>query len=167
VAVRDTAMEAGSSWSSGGGATAGGCRGTDDRVTGSVVGMGTTSPRICPEFARVLVLDEALHPVESRTERAETQVLDPIVCTGARVRPVRTKIFSFTADQARRSPVGHGGDLHLRAQSQALLPAPACDRVARGSVEGLRRWVMMARRAGARKGDQWYRSGDDGLRLFP
>jgi hypothetical protein len=137
VAVRDTAMEAGSSWSSGGGATAGGCRGTDDRVTGSVVGMGTTSPRICPEFARVLVLDEALHPVESRTERAETQVLDPIVCTGARVRPVRTKIFSFsTADQARRSPVGHG-------------------------------WVMMARRAGARKGDQWYRSGDDGLRLFP
>jgi hypothetical protein len=37
------------------------------------------------------------------------------------------------------------------AQSWALSLVPACDRVACGSVEGLRRRVMMARRAGARK----------------
>jgi hypothetical protein len=68
VAVREAAVDAGSSWSSGGGATAGGCRGTDDRECRQHGHHLAAHP---PGVARVLVLEEALYPTESHTERAK------------------------------------------------------------------------------------------------
>jgi hypothetical protein len=68
VAVREAAVDAGSSWSSGGGATAGGCRGTDDRECRQHGHHLAAHP---PGVARVLALEEALYPTESHTERAK------------------------------------------------------------------------------------------------